>query len=263
MTKVLPFIVLLFLFAACGNKEKQITKSVEDAAAKKMLQGIWLDEESGEPSFRAEGDTIYYPDSTSAPVHFFIIADTLVLEGSRPLRYAIVKKSNNILQFINQNGEVVKLVKSEDKADNEVFETEQPLALNQRQTIKRDTIVGTGSERYHCYVQVNPTTYKVYKQTYNDDGMQVDNIYYDNSIHVAVFRGNTRIYTHDFHKQDFARLVPKDVISQCILSDMLMKSSNNEGVHYEAQLAIPDTPSIYLVDVAITYKGAMRMNIVE
>jgi hypothetical protein len=42
-----------------------------------------------------------------------------------------------------------------------------------------------------------------------------------------------------------------------------LKSSNAEGVHYEAQLAIPDTPSIYLVDVAITYKGAMRMNIAE
>ena len=110
---------------------------------------------------------------------------------------------------------------------------------------------------------MNPTTYKVYKQTYNDDGMQVDNIYYDNSIHVAIFRGNARVYTHDFHKQDFSKLVPKDFINQCILSDMLLKSSNEEGVHYEAQLAIPDTPSIYLVDVAISYKGAMRMNITE
>ena len=263
MTKVIPLILLLFLLTACGNKEKPITAPVEDASAKKMLQGIWLDEESGEPSFRAEGDTIYYPDSTSAPVHFYIIADSIVLDGSRTLRYAILKQSANIFQFVNQNGEVVKLVKSVDKTDNEVFETEQPIALNQRKTIKRDTIVGTGNERYHCYVQVNPTTYKVYKQAYNDDGLQVDNIYYDNSIHVAVFRGNARVYTHDFHKQDFTRLVPKDFINQCILSDMVLKSSNAEGVHYEAQLAIPDTPSIYLVDVAITYKGAMRMNIAE
>ncbi len=263
MTKVLPVFLLLFLLVACGQKEKQATTPVEDVAAKKMLQGIWLDEENGEPAFRVEGDTIFYPDSTSAPVHFYIIQDTLVLEGSRTLRYAVVKKSNNIFQFVNQNGEQVKLVKSVDKADNEVFEIEHPIALNQRQTIKRDTIVGSGNDRYHCYVQVNPTTYKVYKQTYNDDGMQVDNIYYDNSIHVAIFRGNARVYTHDFHKQDFSKLVPKDFINQCILSDMLLKSSNEEGVHYEAQLAIPDTPSIYLVDVAISYKGAMRMNITE
>lgn len=263
MTKGFCLITLLFLLAACGSREKPAGASAEDAAAKKMLQGIWLDEESGEPSFRAEGDTIYYPDSTSAPVRFYVTGDTLVLDGSRTLRYPIVKRSNHILQFVNQNGEAVKLVKSEDKADKEVFDTQQPIALNQRQTIKRDTIMGYGSERYHCYVQVNPTTYKVYKQSYNDDGMQVDNIYYDNSIHVAVFHGNARIYTHDFHKQDFARLVPKDFIKQCILSDMLMKSSGEDGIHYEAQLAIPDTPSIFVVDLTITYKGAMRMNIAD
>ena len=100
MTKVLPLILLLFLLTACSNKEKPITAPVEDASAKKMLQGIWLDEESGEPSFRAEGDTIYYPDSTSAPVHFYIIEDSIVLDGSRTLRYAILKQSANIFQFV-------------------------------------------------------------------------------------------------------------------------------------------------------------------
>ena len=58
MTKVLPVFLLLFLLVACGQKEKQATTPVEDVAAKKMLQGIWLDEENGEPAFRVEGDTI-------------------------------------------------------------------------------------------------------------------------------------------------------------------------------------------------------------
>ena len=54
-------------------------------------------------------------------MHFYIIADSIVLDGSRTLRYAILKQSANIFQFVNQNGEVVKLVKSVDKTDNEVF----------------------------------------------------------------------------------------------------------------------------------------------
>lgn len=261
MKNGLPVILLVLFLFACGNKEKPVVAPQENTEAKKMLQGIWIDEDTSDPFFRVEGDTVFYPDSTSMPVHFAIFTDTLVLNGSHIIRYPIIKQTPHIFQFKNENGEVMKLVKSDDSEDKDAFDVEHPIALNQRQTIKRDTIVISGNERYHCYVQVNPTTYKVYKPSYNDDGLQVDNIYYDNTIHVAVFKGNIRVYTHDFHKHDFSSLIPKDFLKQCILSDMLMTSSDANGIHYDAQLAIPDSPGSYIVDVAISYKGAMKMSI--
>lgn len=48
-----------------------------------MLQGIWLnDDDEDDVAFRVKGDTIYYPDSTSQPVYFYIAGDTLVMKGA-------------------------------------------------------------------------------------------------------------------------------------------------------------------------------------
>ena len=251
------------LFAFCGNKERASEVPVENAEAKKMLQGIWLDADNGDPSFRVSGDTIYYPDSISMPVCFRIVGDTLILEGANTVKYPIVKQDVHLFQFVNRSGEVVKLVKSESADDRDAFDTETPIALNQRQTIKRDTVLNIGQQRYHCYVQVNPSTYKVYKTGYNDDGVAVDNIYYDNSIYLAMFKGSARVYSHEFHKQDFARLVPQDFLKQSILSDMLFNYSDTAAVHYNALLAIPDTPGSYIVDIAVGFKGGMKMSISE
>lgn len=57
-------------WASCSHKpDKHEAAQEEDLAAKKMLQGIWLnDDDEDDVAFRAKGDTIYYPDSTSQPV---------------------------------------------------------------------------------------------------------------------------------------------------------------------------------------------------
>ena len=133
--------------------------------------------------------------------------------------------------------------------------------LNQNQLIKRDTIVENNGVRYHCYVQVNPTTYKVIKPTYNDDGVEVDNIYYDNTIHVAVFQGTGRIYSHDFYKKDFKNLIPDSFLRQSILSDMTMLKTDASGVHYLAQLYVPDSMSSYVVEITISFNGKMTMKL--
>ena len=171
MKKFWVVVSIPLLLASCGNKDRAVEARSEDTEAKKMLQGIWLDEVEEDPSFRVAGDTIYYPDSISMPVYFKIVDDTLILEGSQTIKYPIVKQDEHLFQFVNGSGEVVKLVKSESIDDQAAFDTEPPIALNQRQTIKRDTVINVGQQRYHCYVQVNPTTYKVYKTSYNDDGV--------------------------------------------------------------------------------------------
>ena len=140
-----------------GNQSQEARQ--EDFAAKKMLQGIWVDEDEQDVAFKAKGDTIFYPDSTSQPVYFQIIADTLVLHGANEAKYPIVRQTRNLFVFRNQNGDEVRCVLSNDPDDASFFSSKRPLPINQNQLIKRDTVIDYNGERYHCYVQVNPTTY--------------------------------------------------------------------------------------------------------
>lgn len=262
MRRFLYIIMVVVLFSACGEKKQDNTLPVveEDRQAKQLLQGIWVNTVDEEPAFRVEGDSIYYPDSTSMPAHFMIIADTLIVEGGTVVKYPIIRQSEHVLDFKNPNGETVELVKSDNTEDDiTYFETKHPVVLNQNRTIKRDTVITYNGERYHCYVQVNPTTYKVIKSANTDEGMEVGNVYYDNTIHVAVFKGAVKKYSHDFKKHEFVQFVPKDRINQVILSDMILMKTDAEGFHHQAQLCVPDSPSSYVIDVVVSADGKMVM----
>jgi len=257
-------LLFLFFFSGCGNKRPDnIEIPKENRQAKKIMQGIWMDEDEGQPSFRVSGDSIYYPDTTSMPVRFAVLSDTLVLYGANTMKYPIVKQTEHILEFKNPNSEVVRLVKSSSKSDERFFENKRTVVLNQRRVIKRDTVVTQGDRRYHCYVQVNPTTYKVYKSYSNDEGVEVDNVYYDNSIHLALFEGAVKLYSYDFSKSDFSRYVPAGFLRQSVLSDMIFSGIDTSGVHYQAQMCIPDSPSSYVVEVTVSFKGEAFMKIVN
>lgn len=247
-------IALLVTLVGCGKKDAAQPKAEEDVAAKKMLQGVWTNEDEGDVAFMVKGDTIFYPDSTSQPTYFLIMADTLTLKGANEVKYPIVKQAAHIFQFKNQNGDVVKLVKSDDKSLLEDFEHPAPVALNQNQLIKRDTVVTQGDKRYHCYVQVNPTTYKVFKTSYNDEGVEVDNVYYDNIIHISVYNGSASVFSHDYRKSDFAKDVPDSFLRQAVLSDMLFEEVSDKGIIYTAVLAIPDSSMSYQIQVTIPAK---------
>jgi hypothetical protein len=231
----------------------------ENKQAKALLQGIWVNEDDEDVAFRVKGDTIFYPDTTSLPVYFMIIRDTIVLKGTNEVRYPVEKQTAHLFVFRNQNGEEVRLVKSENPDDALSFEAKRPQALNQRQLIKRDTVVVYGNDRYHCYVQVNPTTYKVFKTSYNDDGVEVENIYYDNIIHMGIFKGAAKVYSSNFYKQDFKGKVPADFLNKSVLSDFIFNGIDAEGVHYNALLGIPDSPSSYVVEVLVSFGGKLTL----
>lgn len=226
-----------------------------------MLQGVWISDEDESPALMAKGDSIFYPDSTSMPVAFKIVSDTLYLIGGTTATYPIESQSEHIFSFRNPNGETVKLVKSDDAEDFSYFEMKQPVVLNQRRLIKRDTIVAGPADRYHCYVQVNPTTYKVYKSSINDSGLEVSNVYYDNTVHFAIFKGAQRLYSHDFKKLDFKNLLPMLNMKETILSDMEFQKTDAEGIHYLALLGIPDTATSYMVEVTVSYQGKLTMKL--
>lgn len=263
ITLLFGLVSLVFLLGSCRDGKNTNTQKIEqeDLQAKKLLQGIWINQDEGSVVFKVHGDTIYYPDSASVPVYFKIVADSLVLQGSSETKYAINKQSAHLFIFKNQYGDEVRLVKSNDPDDKYAFIHSKPVVLNQNNLIKRDTVIIYNKERYHLYVQVNPTTYKIIKNTYTDEGVEVGNIYYDNIIHLSVFNGAKRLFSRDFHKQDFKNYIPKTYFSQCILSDIIYDSISDEGVVFKANLPIPDTTTSYIINIYISFAGVYKLSV--
>ncbi len=256
------FLGLVIVLAACnGRGRKPAELQEEDRVAKQLLQGIWINADDESVAFKVSGDTIFYPDTTSRAVYFQIVKDTLTMHGVGIVKYPIVKQAPHLFVFKNQNGETVTLTLSEDPNDRFQFENSPARALNQNRLLRRDTVVTWAENRYHCYVQVNPTTYKVVKSTFNDEGVEVENIYYDNIIHLAVFNGSRRLFSRDFRKADFRTILPAAFLSQAILSDMLFRHIDRDGVHYQVFIGIPDSPSYYIVSITISTAGRMTMQL--
>jgi lipoprotein len=248
---------------ACAPKTpKNEGKVEEDKVAKQMLQGIWINADDESVAFKVKGDTIFYPDSTSSPAYFQIFRDTLVIHGADDtVKYPIVKQAPHLFMFNNSNGETVKLTLSEDALDKFQFDNNKAQVLNQNQLIKKDTLVSYEDMRYRCYIQVNPTTYKVIKATYNDEGVEVDNVYHDNIVNLTVYSGANRLFSHDFRKNDFNKFVPQDFLMQAILSDLTLYGVDKSGVHFNALLAMPDSPSYYVVEVSVSPTGRLKMQL--
>ena len=115
-------VVVVLLLAACSGRQSTDNPQVEeDREAKALMQGVWVDSETEDVSFRVAGDTIFYADSTSMPAYFKIIGDSLTLSSGTS--HAIEKQTAHLFWFRNQNGDLIKLEKSEE-ADAESPETE-------------------------------------------------------------------------------------------------------------------------------------------
>lgn len=232
----------------------------EDKEAKKKLQGTWIYDEDEAVAMMIKGDTIFYPDSTSQDVTFAVVNDSLVMHNSTAMKYAIVKLTDNIFQFKNSSGDIIKLKRSYDDMDD-AFNKKSPIVLNQGQTIKRDTIINYNDTRYRIYTQVNPTTYKVVQTSFNQDGIGVDNIYYDNIINICIYKSGTCLYKSDFRKQDFHKLVPEEYIKKAILNDIILNKVDKDGIHLKTSLGIPDSQTAYIIHTTISYQGKTKLYI--
>ncbi len=260
MIKYLLYLSLLscLFLLGCGKGSKGLDDvQVEDTNAKALLEGIWIDANEGDVSFCVKGDTIYYPDSISRSVKFQILRDTLVLLGNNVSKYKIIRQEEDVFEFENGNGDIVSFVKSENPSDSLLFIHDHSIVINQNILIKRDTVVNYADNRYHCYVQVNPTSYQVFKSSYNDDGLEVENVYFDNIVHISIYSGANSIFSKDFRKSDFGSAVPGQMLEQCILSDISLDGLDDSGFRYQAQLAVPDSPSCFIARFTISYKGTI------
>lgn len=255
---------VLLLLAACKQQQESASASAEepkeDTRAKAMLQGIWIESETEEAVFRVEGDTIYYPDPTDQPAAFRIIADSLVLSQQR---YPIIRQDEHLFWFQNQSGDIIKLVKSDTDEDTLAFANRQPEILTITEVMKTDSVVFYGGERYHWYIAFNPTRYRVVKTTYSSEGMAVENVYFDNIIHISLYHGAKCIYSHDIKKQLFAQEVPQQFLDQAILGNMQYSHTDAHGMFFNATLCIPDEASCYMVETLIGFDGQLSMKLLE
>lgn len=258
----LTFAVLL----SCGRRADttdEPSPAVADSAAMHRIEGIWQDELTEAVVFRIKGDSIFYPDSTNLPARFAIFADTLVIYASSEAHYPISHLGDNFFVYESLTGEEMKVVRSNDESDSLLFEHRDyaPILLDQR--VRRDTVVYADGERYHLYIDVSPTRRRVFKTTYTDEGMAVENAYFDNIIHIGVYSGRKCLYSHDFQKTDFSDVVTPQFIEGAILSNMEFGHTNAAGSRFLATLCEPDGSTCYVVEITIGFDGKVMAELLQ
>ena len=259
MKKLLTISMLMVVLVACNQNNSSVLP--DDKEAKASLQGVWLDSESGEVSFKVNGDTIFFSDATSMPTYFRIYGDSLYLASGTS--YGIVKHTENLFWFNNQNGDILKYRKGDGSEEEMSDDSVSPSVLTYTHQVKIDSIVSYNGNRYHWYIAINPTKYKVSKRSYNEDGLEVENVYYDNIMHISVFQDARKIFSSDFHKQQYKSIVPEAFLEEAILANMEYSHIDASGLHFNATLCIPDGATCYMVESTISYTGVASMKLVE
>lgn len=239
--------LLILLLISCGNAQ-------ENKEAKQLFQGIWYNADSGERSLFVKNDTIYFPDSLNVPMYFRIVDDSLELHGAGIDKYGIRHQLSHIFWFTNLNGELIKLRKYDTPTDTTIF-TYKGIKPVTSDTIVQDSIVSCQGKHYHYYTFMQSTDNKVLKQTYTSEGIQVDNIYYDNKIRLVIKSDEKVIFDKDIVKKELSQKIPVSFLSQAVLTGLRFDKSCKKGLSFNATLTIPDERMSYLAEIIITPEG--------
>ena len=140
------------------------------------LQGIWVDDNTGLPMLKIKNDSIFLASQVNAPFCFSISGDTLQAKSSEQTTYRIVKIEEHVFQFYTSLGDLVSLHKSD--TDTIPFGY-QPVAKPEKKVIEKDSVFYFQGKRYRGYAYINPSTKKVFRPTVTEEGMIVDNVYYE------------------------------------------------------------------------------------
>lgn len=252
-----PICLLLFAFlASCTVSNRQIApEETEDKEVKEMLQGLWMDEITESPLLQIKGDTIYYTNPAASPVAFKVVGDSLKTYGVQTTGYYMERRSRQTLWLQSSIGGSIHLYKAEDAIDSLTFVQKKETQHPERNVIQKDHVVHYNNVRYRGYVYINPSNIKVVQPSLSEDGFQVDNVYYDNIIHICVYEGKKCLFSKDIRKDDFAGTIPDDFLQWAVLSDMDFIGVNAEGYQYQATVCIPNGASCYLVNLSVSTDG--------
>jgi hypothetical protein len=97
----------------------------------------------------------------------------------------------------------------------------------------------------------------------SDEGLGVDNVYYDNIIHICVFEGKRKLFSKDITKDMFSGVVPDEFLQSAVLSDMDFGGVDAKGYRYQATICIPDGASCYLVNITVGKDGSLDYKLVQ
>ena len=256
-------LICISLMSSCsGQPQKKEEMEKEDLIAKEWLQGTWIDDMTETPLFTAKGDTIYYIDEPAAPVAFKIIEDTLKTYSQKVSNYHIKKQGKSFIWIQSFMGDILQLSKAENSQDSLWIPRQTPKEKTDN-VISKDNVVHYNNQRFRGYVYINPTNIKVHQPEITEEGLEIENIYYDNIIHICVYEGKNKLFGRDMKKQDFESLIPAEYYQRAILSDMEFGGVNAKGYQYQATLCIPNSASCYLVNISITKDGDITYELVQ
>ena len=261
--KYIAFVIFSLFISCSGKQVKSIAKN-ENYEMKAMLQGTWLDENTESPMLHIKGDSIYYINPETSPVAFQIIDDSLVTYGTEATSYHIEKQNEYMLWILSDMGDQIRLNKAEDSINSIDFPIKSKDSVPvQKEVIQKDNIVFYKNVRYRGYVYINPSQIKITRPTYSDEGFKIDNVYYDNVIHICVFEGKNKLFGKDIYKKDFENIIPEEFLQWAILSDMEFIGVNENGYQYQATVCIPDEISCYLINISISTDGKILYTLNE
>jgi len=261
MKKIVPWILVVAVAFLCGCRHLNGSLANEDKKAKQLLQGIWIDENTNMPFIRVMGDSLYFADADNMAATFYVVGDTLYIQGKNTVSYKIDRQTPYEFYMRSLSGEQLKLYKSETTDDEYSFtrqETE-PLAIVQ-EDIKRDSVITYAGEHYHGYAIITPSKMKVIKSSVDESGIEVNNEYYDNVVNISVYKGDRKLYSQEIVKQMFAEVLAEDVLSELVLADTEFVGVDASGYHFKAILAVPDSSLSYITNLDITPDGRLHIS---
>lgn len=252
LSVVVVLFVLLLSLGSCSGCQGGADERPESQEAKALLQGVWVDEETDNVVFKMQGDSVFYADSTSMPAYFKVIDDTLYIGSSS--RYHIERHSEHLIWFRGSDGDLIKLIKQDERTQDD-FQPQPAQVLTVTEVLKKDTVVIWEGQRYHLYIAINPTKYKVTRHTLNEDGLDVENVYYDNIIHLSIFQGARQLFSRDFRKPQYQKLVPAQFFSESVINDMDYLRTDAQGFHLDLSICKPGDASCYLLEHIVSFDG--------
>ena len=260
--KYTAFIISLF-FLSCAGKQPQNIVVKENHEMKAMLQGTWLDEDTETPMICIKGDSLHYMTPGTLPVAFRIIEDSLITYGVEATSYHIEKQNEYMLWLQSDMGGIIKMNKADDSINSIDFPIQTKKTEARKEVIQKDQIVFYNNVRYRGYVYINPSQIKVTRPSYSDEGFKLDNVYYDNVIHICVYEGKNKLFGKDIYKKDFSETVPEEFLQWAILSDMEFIGVNKNGYQYQATVSIPDEITSYIINLSISKEGNIHYTLKE
>ena len=253
--------LVLVLFCAC-QKGSRLQNMSEDKVAKELLQGIWLNDSTEMAVFQVVGDTFRYAGSNTSSVLFKIIRDSIYLLGDDTLSYKIVRQGENIFWINTATDIIMKLHRSDDESQLAFVPQSEPDPVNVIQEyVEKDSVIVYNDIRDRGYVFINPSHYKVVRTMFDENGIWVENVYYDNIIHICVYNGANELYGRDINKQLFSEYVDAGELSASILSDMDFVAVDDAGYHYRAMLTVPESAASQVFELVISPEGNLQIKV--